>query len=312
MADRGGHRGRGQPRGGGGPPGGFQGGGRGGGGGRGQGFGGQGGRGGGRGGGPPAIFAGNVPAQIPARLSGPDLQNLINSFKSVTIRPDRPLRPGWGTAGNAITLRANFFPVRVPQGPIYDYVVQMSPSTDINRIKARLFDLMERNPSFQPHVPYTAHDRSQRMVSGRPLPQPLDIQVPYYEDDDIGPGPNPKTYIISIKFDRELDPRQLNKCVEDVIPASRFMLTLFSGIWKAIREPLDTTSFLWSPRSTSYCSSTQIELVLAWGRIAFFSRRLRRGSCWHLELRQYKASIPLSDLLSNNSWSTCKFTLCVS
>ena len=227
MADRGGHRGRGQPRGGGGPPGGFQGGGRGRGGGRGQGFGGQGGRGGGGGGkgGPPAIFSGNVPAQVPARLSGPDLQNLINSFKSVTIRPDRPLRPGWGTAGNAITLRANFFAVRVPKEPIYDYVVQISPSTDINRIKARLFDLMERSPLFQQHVSYTAHDRSQRLVSGRPLPQPLDVQVPYYEDDDIGPGPNPKTYIISIKFDRELDPRQLNRYVEWVISVSLLILT---------------------------------------------------------------------------------------
>ncbi len=103
---------------------------------------------------------------------------------------------------------------------------------------------MERSPLFRQHVPYTAHDRSQRLVSGRLLPQPLDVQVPYYEDDDIGPGPNPKTYIISIKFDRELDPRQLNRYVERVISASLDINMSFSVIWMATQPPLDTTYFL--------------------------------------------------------------------
>ena len=61
----------------------------------------------GRGFGGPVIFAENVPAQVPDRLSA---TNLITGFKSLTLKPDRPLiRPGYGTVGTPITLRANFF-----------------------------------------------------------------------------------------------------------------------------------------------------------------------------------------------------------
>lgn len=189
--------------------------GRGGSGGRGfepRGGGGGGGGRGGRGGfGGPVIFAENVVAQVPTRLSPANLQQLITGFKSLKVKPDKPLRPGYGTAGREITLRANFFALKVPQGPIYDYTVQISPTTDINRLKARIFQLLELSPLFQPHIPYTAHDRAQRIVSARKLPQPLDIQIPYYDDHQDGPVPNGKIYTLSIVFQRELDPRQLTR-----------------------------------------------------------------------------------------------------
>lgn len=160
------------------------------------------------------IFAENVAPRIAPRLATAELQSLVEGFKSLKVKPERPLRPGWGTAGTAITVRANFFALRVPKGLIYDYVVEITPKTDINRIKARLFELLERSPLCQPHVPYIAHDRSQRLVSAKKLPQPLDIQVPFYDDDEFGPGPNPKVYTVSIRFDREMDPRQLTRYVE--------------------------------------------------------------------------------------------------
>jgi len=213
-------------------PGGYDGGrgspgdrGRGGGGG-GRGFEPRGGAGGGRGRGfgGPVIFAENVPAQVPARLSPANLQKLITGFKSLKVRPERPLRPGYGTAGTEVTLRANFFAVKVPQGPIYDYTVEISPTTDLNRLKIRIFQLLELSPLCRAHLPYIAHDRSQRLVSARKLPQPLDIQIPFYDDHQNGPQPNGKTYTLSIVFQRELDPRQLtryappfgllNKCTE--------------------------------------------------------------------------------------------------
>ena len=175
------------------------GGGGGGGGGRGRGFGG------------PVIFAENVPAQVPARLSTINLQQLITGFKSLSVKPDRPLRPGYGTVGTPITLRANFFAVKVPQGPIYDYTVEISPSTDFNKLKARIFQLLELSPVGQKHVPYIAHDRSQRLVSARKLPQPLSIPIKYYDDHQDGASPDAKIYTISITFQRELDPRQLTR-----------------------------------------------------------------------------------------------------
>ena len=41
---------------------------------------------------------------------------------------DLPTRPDFGTAGKAIKLRTNFFPVRVPKGPLYEYDVTISPA----------------------------------------------------------------------------------------------------------------------------------------------------------------------------------------
>lgn len=183
---------------------------------RGRGFDRGGGGGGGRGRGGatgPLIFQENAPVQVPTRLSDSSLQQLIANFKSMKVVPERPVRPGYGTKGTPIMLRANFFAVRVPQGPIYDYVVEISPTTDVNRIKNRLFELLELAPGCQQHLPYIAHDRSQRLVSAKKLPQPLDIRVPFIEDGATSPAPNAQVYIISIRFERELDPRQLVTCV---------------------------------------------------------------------------------------------------
>jgi eukaryotic translation initiation factor 2C len=174
----------------------------------------RGGGGRGRGGfGGPVIFAENVPATVPDRLSPARLQQLITGLKSLQVRPERPLRPGYGNAGTPVTLRANFFAVKVPQGPVYDYTVAISPSTDINRLKARIFQLLELSSVGKAHLPYIAHDRSQRLISARKLPQPLDIHIPYYDEHQDGPQPNGKVYTVSITFQRELDPRQLTRCL---------------------------------------------------------------------------------------------------
>ncbi|KAG6860668.1 hypothetical protein C0995_008856 [Termitomyces sp. Mi166 len=160
-------------------------------------------------GGGPGIYAENSLANIPPRLDDASHNSLVQAFKSLKVIPDRPLRPGFGTLGTPITLRANFFPLKLPKGPIYDYVVEVSPKTDINRIKTRIFELMERNPACTSHIPYIAHDRSQRLVSAKKLPQPMNIQVPFFEDPDTSPRPGAKVYIVSIRFERELNPAQL-------------------------------------------------------------------------------------------------------
>lgn len=130
------------------------------------------------------------------------------------VKPERPLRPGYGTVGTPITVRANFFAMKVPQRAMYDYVVEISPKTDINRLKIRIFELLEQSPLCRPYLPHIAHDRSQRLISAKKLPQPLDIPVPFYEDNLTAPPANATVYTVSIKFERELDPRQLTKYME--------------------------------------------------------------------------------------------------
>lgn len=157
------------------------------------------------------IFAEGAPAELPPRLSETNHTDLIKSFKSLAIKPERPVRPGYGTVGTPGKLRANFFALKLPKGPIYDYTVDISPKTDINRLKKRIFELLERSPGCAPHLPYIAHDHSERLVSARKLPQPLDISVPFYDDHESGPRQGATVYAISIKFQRQLDIDRMNQ-----------------------------------------------------------------------------------------------------
>ncbi|KAJ7747641.1 argonaute-like protein [Mycena maculata] len=172
-----------------------------------------------RGGGPPrgpVIFAENITANIPPRLSNDSHDDLMNSLKTVEADPERPLRPGYGTLGKAITLRANFFAVRVPAGPIFDYTVETHPKPDKDR-QSRIFFLLEQSPICQPLLGYIAHDRSKRLVSARELAQPLDISVQYYEDGEAAPREGATTYTVSIKFEKELDIASLTNYVNGEI-----------------------------------------------------------------------------------------------
>jgi hypothetical protein len=91
--------------------------------------------------------------------------------------------------------------------------MEITPKTNFNRLKARIFFLLEQSDVCKPLLGYIAHDRSQRLVSARELPQPLDIAVPFYEDGESGPKPGGTVYTVSIKFDKELDVESLTKYV---------------------------------------------------------------------------------------------------
>ncbi|KAG2034653.1 Piwi domain-containing protein [Suillus americanus] len=177
----------------------------------GRGSGTRGGYGGGSRGGVPGDLIFRGPASVDQRLA--TLDQLVSSFNKLTFNPERPHRPGFGTLGGQITLRANFFPVKLPKGPIYDYHLEITPSTDIKRIRARLFELLEQSDQegWKEFVPFISHDSSQKLVSKKRLPQPLDVQVQYYEDGEDGPNTRSKTYTVAIIHTADLDITQLTK-----------------------------------------------------------------------------------------------------
>jgi eukaryotic translation initiation factor 2C len=177
----------------------------------GRGSGTRGGYGGGSRGGVPGDLIFRGPASVDQRLA--TLDQLVSSFNKLNFNPERPHRPGFGTLGRQITLRANFFPVKLAKGPIYDYHLEITPSTDIKRIRARLFELLEQSnqDGWKQFVPFISHDSSQRLVSYKRLPQPLDVQVQYYEDGEAGPNARSKTYTFAIIHTADLDIKQLTK-----------------------------------------------------------------------------------------------------
>jgi len=72
-------------------------------------------------------------------------------------------------------------------------------------VKRRLFELLENDPSFEPYHAHIVHDYSQRIISTKEWPQPLDILLRYVEEDEQGPRENAKLYSISIELDGQID-----------------------------------------------------------------------------------------------------------
>lgn len=135
---------------------------------------------------------------------------LIQSFRTLRLSSsnDLPLRPGFGTAGTSVTLRANFFPVKVPKGPLYEYDVAISPAVSLRRIKRRIFQLAEQSQEWTQHRlrGIVAHDHSAKLIAARSLPQPLTIPIQYSDEDESGPQRN---YTLTINFTQTLDTSNL-------------------------------------------------------------------------------------------------------
>lgn len=157
-----------------------------------------------------SIFQSGAPANIDARLQDGSDDALVASMRSLTIKgDDLPVRPGFGTVGKAIKLRANFFPVKISKAPLYEYDVSISPvaGTAIKRVRRRIFQLAEQSPDWTANGlrGAVAHDHSAKLIAARQLPQPLLIRVPFYEEDQDGPQPGGKEYTLDITFIQTID-----------------------------------------------------------------------------------------------------------
>ncbi|TFY71790.1 hypothetical protein EVG20_g1213, partial [Dentipellis fragilis] len=156
------------------------------------------------------VFAPNEPAAIDSRLDASQDQ-LVASLRGLSLASSPiPLRPDFGKVGVPIKLRTNFFPVRVPKGPLYEYDVSIDPSknTAARRVKRRIFQLAETTPQWaEAGLRNTvAHDHSAKLISARQLPQPLTIPVLYYEEDEEAPKDGKgQTYTLTIKYIQPID-----------------------------------------------------------------------------------------------------------
>ncbi|KAH6903111.1 ribonuclease H-like domain-containing protein [Coprinopsis sp. MPI-PUGE-AT-0042] len=220
MSDRGRGRGRGGPRGGGDPGGGDRGrGGARGGGGRGGGGFDRGGRGGGgfdRGRGGDRGGRGGPRADSGAD-AGIDFNSIPKYFRSLTfvssqhlprrpcacrtnlsqlrldpLGPELPVRPNYGTLGKQINVRANFFPIKVPKIPLYEYDVAITP-------KAK---------------EQSGHDSSAKLISSVQLEQPLAINILYYDEDEDPPTTGGKVYVMELKYIQAIDTGNLTSYLE--------------------------------------------------------------------------------------------------
>lgn len=140
----------------------------------------------------------------------------MQSFQKIKLGPDNlPLRPDFGVKGRAIKLRANFFAVKVPKNPFFEYDVALSPTTGtaMRRVKRRIFQLAEKTTDWTRNglKGNVAHDHATKLIAAKKLPQPLVIRVPYYDEDEDGPKPGGKEYTLTIEYARDVDTQSLLK-----------------------------------------------------------------------------------------------------
>lgn len=189
----------------------------------GQGRGGRGYRGdapGGRGGGPPRggrggpvqIFADQRPAALESRFSAKEQDELVARFQRLSpSTPTRVIRPGFGKQGDPIVLRANFFALKYPKNVVlYDYDIKFTPSVknEERRLRKRILELLESSPEFAPYLHEIAHDRSQRLISRRLLPDDLSVPVNYYEE---GRERSKQVYTVTFGDPKSLASKELDK-----------------------------------------------------------------------------------------------------
>ena len=173
---------------------------------------------------PSSVFMRGQPANIDRRIADDSDKVLVAKLsRSRPHTPDKmPLRPDFGTSGREIKLRANFFPVRIPKGPLYEYDVSITPAagTATRRVKKRIYQLAEQTASWQQAgmSGRVAHDSSAKLISAFELPQPLDIRVPYYDEDETGPPQTGgKEYTLTIQFIQEIDTGDLVRYLLQIV-----------------------------------------------------------------------------------------------
>ena len=133
--------------------------------------------------------------------------------------PERPARPGFGTAGRAVALRANFFALESLPDMIYEYIVQITPEPKSQkpRTKRRVLALFELTSELRPYVNDIAHDGAQRLVSSKVLPDEFSGTVLFYEEGDTRPPRDADKYEVAVTFFKELSTEPLKRCVSFMV-----------------------------------------------------------------------------------------------
>ncbi|KAJ3715716.1 argonaute-like protein [Lentinula raphanica] len=225
------------------------------------------GRGRGRGGGGGGIFnPPNASTTVDARLTDNSQGALIRAFNQLKIKPnDLPLRPDLGTSGVPIKLRANYYPIKFPKGPYYEYHITITPAagTAAKRVKRRIFQLAEKTQDWATHglVGSVAHDHSTKLIAAKKLNEPVAVRVLYYEEHEQGPpAKGGKEYTLTFKFVGNIDvaslvpylagqPQYMDLDVAPLFAALNLVLSAHPGNASTGGVMVGTNKFFWPSSS---------------------------------------------------------------
>ena len=120
-----------------------------------------------------------------------------------------PARPSYGTTGEAIVLRTNYFELRArPESQIFRYDFEISPKIEKNKRKThRLIQLLFDHGPKELKQDHVATDYHSYLVTAKPLPFKAAshvLSMKYYELEDGGPRPDATEYKMEIKQGRPM------------------------------------------------------------------------------------------------------------
>jgi eukaryotic translation initiation factor 2C len=126
---------------------------------------------------------------------------LVKLRHEVGIRYERPIRPGFGTLGEPVTLVANFFAMKITNPLIYMYHIKIEPTKNAKDVQRRLLLLLKQtnNQAWQSVKTFVAFDGRETLVAAKELPQPMQISVSFFEEGQT-PGSNSPEYTVSIEL----------------------------------------------------------------------------------------------------------------
>lgn len=212
----------------------------------GGGGGGRGGRGGGRGGprgGPPprggptrggAVHAPTGPAALPG-----------SHVQAVGVK-----RPGYGTAGRAVTVYSNFFKISLPESVIHHYDVVISPDEKVlpARLNMDLIHHLQTIDAVDVFTPRAVYDGRKNLFAPRELPfgpqNSQEFDVCLSDDPNRGsPGENtggrgPKVYKIRLTKVAQINPEVLQRFILGQQSHDNSVLTALTALNVVVRmEP---------------------------------------------------------------------------
>ncbi|ETW76682.1 hypothetical protein HETIRDRAFT_174733, partial [Heterobasidion irregulare TC 32-1] len=187
---------------------------------------------------------------------------------------EHPARPGYGTLGRAIVLRANFFPVKISKTSWFEYSIKISPDPKSQkaRVKRRILDLFEQSAEGAPYRDSMVHDGSQRLVSARKLPQPLQGSVRFFERDETGPRTNADQYTVEVVFGKELLIAPLKQQTEGNKQSDERIDPLVSALNLILQRQASQTGFRFGKNRYFWDDAARGQLgPRLWAYMGFFS-----------------------------------------
>ena len=197
---------------------------------------------------------------------------------SLSDGPQMPTRPGYGTLGNKVILRTNYFQVMLSNKDfqLFRYAVEVTPRPGPIRKWRRAFELFIQDaPCLAGLRHAVATDSKATIITTKKLDLGPDdrasYSVPYYEAEELGPDPEKPSLTFKIQYVKALSVQELLDYLSDTGGNARYddkdelLQTLNIAM---ARKPTSTPDIAVLPGANRFFPTSQASIDLGGGLVA--------------------------------------------